>query len=387
LKNNDRSARAARCRVRVDDTDLDAQLLFDDPDRLLQVGVVRDDHGSVATALEGVQEQVGREVHVGALLLGPDDLHGPEALGGPERIVRTHLDEALDRLPAGQREVAARVFHHLVTATGSKVAHTATDLAAYTGLPLEQVRSVLDRLSAPDARILRTVAAPSGQDDEPRHEIFHDVLAPAILGWRARWVAARQAEAAAERQLEVRTRRWRRRRALAALLVGVMVVALAGLVVRTELVARDKTERAETTATILAGRARRSATTAYVARADTVCVKVWAEGRELGDAPPPDQPVRLAGWLGNKVRIGEKTSAHWRLLPRPPGSDAELRKVLELYDRGLDAYGEASWALASGKAGSANRKLREGDRIGVRYQQLAKLNGFSECDTALPLPR
>ncbi|HEU4398440.1 MAG TPA: ATP-binding protein, partial [Actinomycetota bacterium] len=285
-----------------------------------------------------------------------------EALGGPERIVRTHLDEALDRLPAGQREVAARVFHYLVTATGSKVAHTATDLAAYTGLPLEQVRSVLDRLSAPDARILRAVAAPSGQDGEPRHEIFHDVLAPAILGWRARWVAARQAEAAAERQLEVRTRRWRRRRALAALLVGVVVVALAGLVVRTELVARDKT----TTATILAGRARRSATTAYVARADTVCVKGWAKGREAAPAPRPDGRLPLANWLWGRVRIGKQTSGHWRSLETPPGTSAKL-EVLEQYDRGLKAYDEAATLLAAGETEAANRKLREGDRIGVRY--------------------
>jgi hypothetical protein len=305
-----------------------------------------------------------------------------EALGGPQRIVRAHLDEALDRLPAEQREVAARVFHHLVTATGTKIAHSATDLADYTGLPEDQVRAVLDRLSAPDTRILRTVAAPSGQDGEPRHEIFHDVLAPAILGWRTQWEARRQAEAAASRQLEERTRRWRRRGAVAALLVALMVVSLAGLAVKSQ---RDELV-ALRTATILAGRARRSATTAYVAQADTICVKGWAEGLELGDAPPLAQRLRLAGWLGGKVRIGQDTSEHWRRLRWPPGSEAEFRRVLALYDRSLDAYRDAAVALADGRTALASRRLREGERIGMDYRRLAEQNDFRECAGALPLP-
>jgi hypothetical protein len=184
-----------------------------------------------------------------------------EALGGPQRIIRAHLDEALDRLPAGEREVAARVLHHLVTPSGTKVAHTATDLAGYAGLPADQVRSVLEGLSASGARVLRTVAAPPGQDGESRYEIFHDVLAPAILAWRANWQARRQAQAAAERRFEERARRWRRGLARAAVLVAVVVVvALAGLAAKSrwdELVARRQADQAELAATIAAGRARR----------------------------------------------------------------------------------------------------------------------------------
>jgi hypothetical protein len=306
-----------------------------------------------------------------------------EALGGPQRIVRTHLDEALDRLPVEQREVAARVFHYLVTSTGTKVAHTATDLAAYTGLPKQQVRSVLGRLSTPDARILRTVAAPPGRDGEPRHEIFHDVLAPAILGWRARWVAESQARAAAEHQLQRRTRRWRRRRAVAAVLVGVVVVALSGLVVA----ARRTTDRAETTAIVLAGAARRSATDAYVARADTVCVEGWAKGKESAPLPRPglDQPLPLARWLETRVAIGRETSGHWKQLKRPAGAEAK-QQVLKQYDRGLAAYNQAARLLTVPETEAAgSSKLREADRIGVAYQALAKRNGYKKCDTALPL--
>jgi hypothetical protein len=296
-----------------------------------------------------------------------------EALGGPQRIVRTHLDEALDRLPVEQRDVAARVLHHLVTSTGTKIAHSATDLADYTGLPEDRVRAMLDRLSAPDARILRTVAAPAGQEGEPRYEIFHDVLAPAVLGWRAQWDARRRAEAAAARQLEERTRRWRRRRALAALLVGVVLVSLAGLAV--------KSQRDELVARRSADVAWRSA---YVAQADTVCTKGWARGEvEAGRKPSSD--AELAQWLAEKVAIGQDTSGRWSRLPRPAGADPQTRTILELYDHGLDAYKLAAFGLATGQTDFAKRKLREGEQLGVAYRQLATRNGYRECQKALPL--
>jgi len=316
-----------------------------------------------------------------------------EALGGPQRIVRTHLDEALERLSAEQREVAARVLHHLVTPTGSKVAHTTTDLADYTGLPGDQVRSVLDRLSAPDARILRTVAPPSGQEGESRYEIFHDVLAPAILGWRARWEARRQADAAARRRFEERARRWRRlARVWAGLLVAMLVVSLAALAVQSRRAAVQsrgaavQSRRAEgaARAELAAIRAQQAA---YVAQADTVCVEGWAAGREKAPfpRPGPDQPLPLAKWLETRVGIGEKTSGHWKRLKPPPGAAAK-RKVLRQYDRGLKAYDEAATLLTAAETEAAGRrKLREADRIGATYQALAKQNDFKRCATALPL--
>ena len=83
-----------------------------------------------------------------------------EALGGPS-IVRTHLDEALDGLgPSSRRR--PRPSSYLVTPSGSKIGHTAADLANYTGLPTERVRAVLAALAAPEARIVRPVPAPSG---------------------------------------------------------------------------------------------------------------------------------------------------------------------------------------------------------------------------------
>ncbi len=114
-------------------------------------------------------------------------------LGGAERIVRTHLDNTLNTLPAKERAVAAAMFHYLVTPSGAKIAHTARDLAEYTGNQEKDLLPVLEKMSASGIRILRPVAPPPDQMDAPtRYEIFHDVLAPAMLDWRRRYYQARR---------------------------------------------------------------------------------------------------------------------------------------------------------------------------------------------------
>jgi hypothetical protein len=82
-----------------------------------------------------------------------------ERLGGAARIVRTHLDTVMKRLSRKERAVAAHIFHHLVTPSGSKIAHAPRDLATYSGRKPEEVEPVLRRLSAPDVRLLRPVSA------------------------------------------------------------------------------------------------------------------------------------------------------------------------------------------------------------------------------------
>jgi hypothetical protein len=316
-----------------------------------------------------------------------------EALGGPQQIVRTHLDEALDGLPADQQEVAAALFHYLVTPSGSKIGHSAADLVNYTSFSEERVRAVLAALAAPDARIVRPVPAPPGLDEEPRYEIFHDVLAPAILGWRAQWSARRQAEAAARRQLEQRARRWRRRQGLAAVLVAVLVAAGAGLATRAVLDARIGEAATRVRAAALRQDARtasavatRSTADAYLAQADTVCVKGWAKGRvELPDRPPREDPQAYARWLAGKVGIGEETLRSWQAVPVPATIDREISDILDRYERSLMAYGAAASQLAAGHTEEAGNLLRRGDRLGRDFQRLATEAGFEECNEALPL--
>jgi WD40 repeat protein len=154
-----------------------------------------------------------------------------DELGGAERIVRTHLDSVMADLTDEQQQVAASVFRHLVTPSGMKVAHTADDLADYAGTPdRAMLAEVLERLASGRERILRPVPPPVDQPGAPRYEIFHDVMAPAVLDWRRRWVAERQL---AEAQLE--HRRTRRRLlvswSVSGLLAVLLVVAVVAVVV------------------------------------------------------------------------------------------------------------------------------------------------------------
>lgn len=138
-------------------------------------------------------------------------------LGGAQNIVRVNLDQTMARLPPDRRALAALIFRYLVTPSGTKIAYSVGDLAAYAGVRDEQLRPLLEDLSSGDTRILRPIAPRPG-DGDPHYEIFHDVLAPAILDWRNRYV------------LEVERRRSRRLRALSAVL-SVLLVALVALTV------------------------------------------------------------------------------------------------------------------------------------------------------------
>jgi WD40 repeat protein len=134
-----------------------------------------------------------------------------DRLGGAQTIVRSHLDSTLDSLPAVERETAVHVFHHLVTPSGTKIAHDVQSLVEYTREPEQQVRDLLQRLEQGDTRIVRSVPPPPGADGPPRYEIFHDVLAPAILDWQRR-ESTRELER--ERDLAAGEARRQRRRAV-----------------------------------------------------------------------------------------------------------------------------------------------------------------------------
>jgi WD40 repeat protein len=146
-----------------------------------------------------------------------------EQLGGAERLVRSHLDNALAELDERARDLTAAVFHQLVTPSGTKIVHTVPDLADYARAPEPELLPVLEALAA--ARILRPVD-PAPGDTSPRFEIFHDVLSPAILDWRAAHEQARAAREEAARQ-----RRVRRRYASTAAGLLLLVVVFAGLAV------------------------------------------------------------------------------------------------------------------------------------------------------------
>ncbi len=159
-----------------------------------------------------------------------------EELGGAQEIVRTHLDGALAALAEDQREAAVDMFRLLVTPSGTKIVYAASDLAATIERPGTVVAGVLKALDA--KRIVRHVPPPAGRQlPDDRYEIFHDVLAPAIVDWRRRALEQRKrAEDARERErlerekhaAEERARRDRRQsRVLMAALALVVAVGVA----------------------------------------------------------------------------------------------------------------------------------------------------------------
>jgi len=168
-----------------------------------------------------------------------------ERLGGAARIVEHHLDRAMAALSADERDAAAAMYNHLVTPSGTKIAHGVDDLAGYAGVDRGKAATVLRRLT--EERVLR--AGENGTSG--RYEIFHDVLADAILAWRGRHEAderiAREREAGRRRhRLLVRLMA----AAIAALAI-VAAVAIYALVQRTEAqhqaeVARTEQQAAET---------------------------------------------------------------------------------------------------------------------------------------------
>jgi hypothetical protein len=137
-------------------------------------------------------------------------------LGGAEQIVGDHLERALTLLAPEQKDLAATVFNYLVTPSGTKIAHDVDDLVVYTGAAAGDLTRLLAVLA--EQRIVRPVAARDEPDTE-RYEIFHDVLAEAVVAWRTRH--------AAQQGLDVERAEGRRRQRRLFLVMAASLVALA----------------------------------------------------------------------------------------------------------------------------------------------------------------
>jgi WD40 repeat protein len=173
-----------------------------------------------------------RERSLGSTCLRRETL---DALGGAQTIVQTHLDEVMAALTPEQVDVAAAVFHHLVTRSGSKVALAPEDLADRADLPVERVHDLLETLCTGPRRILRPVppATPGGLAS---YEIYHDVMGAAVLDWRRRYVAERDKVESSRRlvaereQAQAATRAARRRlrwaRLVAVVMAGLLVLSV-----------------------------------------------------------------------------------------------------------------------------------------------------------------
>ena len=118
------------------------------------------------------------------------------------------------------------MFRYLVTPSGGKQANSAVDLFMSLNdeggkAPSAQaLRDILERLAAPDRRILRTQPNVNAPNDGPLFELFHDALAQPVLEWTQR-----------ERAAELELQRDKARRQVR--LAGAAIVVLAALLVIT----------------------------------------------------------------------------------------------------------------------------------------------------------
>lgn len=157
-----------------------------------------------------------------------------DRLAGADKIVQSHLTELLEKLSENEQAMVARIFHYLVTPSGGKIAMSASDLAESAELDRDELIQILNKLSGVGSRILR-VFAPPGAVAESRYEVFHDVLAPAILAWRRahdQKLRDRQAEEDKQRatekaRAEERARAAGRRRVLLIVIAILSILTLA----------------------------------------------------------------------------------------------------------------------------------------------------------------
>jgi WD40 repeat protein len=189
-------------------------------------------------------------------------------LGGAERIVRDHLERALSSLTPEQQVLAAEVFEHLVTPSGTKIAHGVGDLAGYARAPRAELEDMLGRLAS--ERIVRPLEDAAGNG---RYEIFHDVLADGVLAWRA----------AFESERELERERGRRRRAISIASAALIALAAVAAIALFALAQRGRAE----------DRARQARARELAARA------------LVGLNSDPQQSLRLAVRAAADDRTGE----------------------------------------------------------------------------------
>jgi WD40 repeat protein len=226
-------------------------------------------------------------------------------LGGAEHIVEDHLERAMAELTPREKGAAAAMYHFLVTPSGTKIAHGVRDLAGYAAVEEGEAADVLHRLTA--ERIVR--ASSENGPSTTRYEIFHDVLADAVVAWRTRY----EADRALAEQREYHHRRQRR-------LLGIFAVALVAFAVMAAVAVYALAQRSEARhqaavaktqqlkaveAAAVASRARaREAKAADSARASARTAR-----RALHVAEVNEQAAKNAAAAERRAREGESREA------------------------------------------------------------------------------
>lgn len=126
--------------MRVDDAHSDPQLLFGKSDWHTQIRVIGDDHGDVAGLLEGIEEQVGGQVHVRSLLLGLDHLDRPGTCSG--WMSKPHAEvmgEEVSVMDADQLKCPQRTKVRLLSLSLPRITGAARDPSCEVANPVDFV--------------------------------------------------------------------------------------------------------------------------------------------------------------------------------------------------------------------------------------------------------
>ncbi len=217
-----------------------------------------------------------------------------DEIGGSRRIVSSHLDQSLSELNHDERVIAAEAFRFLVTPARTKIAQRASDLAYWEGRPEAEVVPVLEALSSHEqGRILRPLPSPPGEE-ERLYEIFHDVLADAILDWRQRWEQEREREALARkleeekrsRLEEERERHRERRNRLVRGAAGALLVLVVALAVMTAAALHQRG--------LARSRALAASSVAQLSSDPELSILLAREAWERGETPEAEEALRRA---------------------------------------------------------------------------------------------
>ena len=262
-----------------------------------------------------------------------------ESLGGAETIVRRHLERSLGSLDPDQRELAAEIFEHLVTPSGTKIAHDVGDLARYATAQQSAVDDVLVRLAR--ERIVRPVDTGG---DAGRYEIFHDVLADGVLAWRTKFEA--------ERELE-RERR-RRRRAIAVAGTALLALAAVAFIALFALAQRERAQERAATARARE-RAARALTQLTIDPQQSLRLAIAAAANER--TPQVEEVVRLSLLAARQRRVFPANSDAVVVAFGPGG------RVLVPYGRRLRAYAPSGQGRLDGPPIPGKLLALSGDRL------------------------
>ena len=283
------------------------------------------------------------ELAVGSSLMRLETL---ERLGGANEVVRTHLERALSEFPTEDKDVAADVFSHLVTPSGTKIAHGLHDLARYAHVDEDRLEPIVNRLV--HERILRPVAksangSVNGGADAAPYEIFHDVLGEAVLDWRTRYESERRV--ALERAESDR----RHRRVLG--ILGVVVVALAAM---TAIAAYAVAQRSE--ANKQAARATSAAVYANEQRViaeDQTAIAEAASAKAVQEADNARTAEEEAEYQRQQAEIQKAAAVEGRNEAESQKAEAETQKEIAVGER---ARAELQARRAVAATADANRQ-------------------------------